>query len=113
MSNDSKRNDGGDDEQRGVLPDEQLRLQRLAAFGQLGAGITHEVRNVMTGILGYAQVAAERCEREAPQLVELLRCIESESQRCLEILSGFLDVARQGTERTRLDLNEAVKLAAR
>jgi two-component system NtrC family sensor kinase len=30
---------------------------KLAAFGQMGAGITHEVKNPLTGIIGFAQIA--------------------------------------------------------
>ena len=90
-----------------------LQLQKLAAIGQLGAGITHEVRNVMTGILGFAQVAQRKVDDPKPTL-ELLRMIEQESLRCLDILAGFLEFSRPGPRaRTSLDPAELIDGAAR
>ncbi len=69
-----------------------LHLQRLTAIGAVGAGVIHEARNAMTGIVGFAQVGAER--PDSPESARLFRLIEKESIRCLALLSSYLGAAR-------------------
>ena len=89
--------------------DRQQRLETLAAVGQFGAGVTHEVRNVMTGILGFAQVARRKCEGQPAAAAEMLEYIETESLRCLEILTQHLGFTRPSdTERRHFTLAEVV-----
>ncbi|HEY2747280.1 MAG TPA: HAMP domain-containing sensor histidine kinase [Polyangia bacterium] len=70
------------------------RAQVLAALGQVAAGVTHEVRNVMTGVLGFAQVARKRVHSQPDSVAELLALIEAESRRCVDILTRFLGFTR-------------------
>jgi two-component system, sporulation sensor kinase E len=110
--------------------EDMARLQKLAALGQMGAGITHEVRNVMTGILGFAQVARQRLDEDAKAAPaggradgaaadskeprELVAMIEQEARRCLEILSAFLEMSRPaGALRERVDLPSLARDVAR
>lgn len=71
--------------------------QRLMAAGQLGAGIVHEVRNMVTSIRGFAQVGSRKLAL-GEDVAPLLALIENESGRCEQTLSGFLGFA--GAERT-------------
>jgi len=90
-----------------------VRSEKLAAFGQLGAGITHEVKNPMTGILGFAQIAQQKLD-DKPKLKELLQLIETETKRCRDILVNFLKFARQGSvEFAALDVNQVVSETAK
>jgi two-component system NtrC family sensor kinase len=57
------------DERTAALHESQqmvLRQERLAAVGQLSAGVAHDFNNIMTIIQGYAELilAAEGCSRE-------------------------------------------------
>lgn len=86
-----------------------VQSEKMAAFGQLGAGITHEVKNPMTGIVGFAQLAQRRVH-EPEKVAELLKMIEKEGLRCKDILVNFLKFARSPAgERERLELNALVE----
>jgi len=77
-----------------------LRLQQLAAIGELGAGVTHETRNLLTAILGFAQLARQRPDPEAQR--RYVEMIEREALRAVELLEGFLTFARIDTGETEL-----------
>ena len=91
-----------------------VRSEKLAAFGELGAGITHELKNPLTGIVGFAQIAQRKLDQKE-KLQELLKLIEQEGLRCKDILVNFLKFARQqsGNDTQRVDVNEVVRSSAK
>jgi two-component system NtrC family sensor kinase len=70
-------------------------LQRMAALGDLGAALLHEVRNVLTGVHGFSQVALARAAADAGPL----EIITQETERAIELLSRYLDLSRSGEQR--------------
>lgn len=70
-----------------------VQSEKLVAFGQLGAGIAHEIRNPMTGIISFAQLAQSKID-QPQKAVELIKMVEMEAQRCRDILSSFLKFTR-------------------
>ena len=88
-----------------------LQSEKLAAFGQLGAGIAHEVKNPLAGILGYAQLTLRKLDEDSP-FRKNLDVIEKETRRCTEIIGNLLKFARQEATETKItDMNEVVDAA--
>jgi signal transduction histidine kinase len=75
--------------------------QRLAASGRLAAGVVHEARNLLTGVLGFAQVLTVKTH-DPSATREMARLIETEARRCVDILAGFLKLSRSTQEAARL-----------
>jgi two-component system sensor histidine kinase PilS (NtrC family) len=74
--------------------EERTRIsERLAAIGQLAAGLAHELRNPLASISGCVQLLQKA---EAPEEVRarVLGILERETQRVGAIVSDFLDFAR-------------------
>jgi len=71
-----------------------VQSEKLSAFGQLSAGIAHEVKNPLTGILGYAQLSLRKLDNGTP-LHKNISIIEKEAKRCKAIIENLMKFARQ------------------
>jgi two-component system sensor histidine kinase PilS (NtrC family) len=74
--------------------EEELRLKdRMAAVGELAAGLAHEVGNPLAAISGSVQLLSTAHATDEPQK-KLLEIILRESQRLDRTIKGFLRFAR-------------------
>jgi two-component system, NtrC family, sensor histidine kinase HydH len=73
---------------------EARRSERLAALGQLSAGLAHEIRNPLGVIKGSAEMLAQKLGDSNPLATELAGYISTETNRLSALVTRFLDFAR-------------------
>ena len=70
------------------------RSERLAALGQLSAGLAHEIRNPLGVIKGSAEMLTQKLGDSNPLATELAGYISTETNRLSALVTRFLDFAR-------------------
>ncbi len=70
------------------------RSERLAALGQMSAGLAHEIRNPLGVIKGSAEMLVQKLKDAQPLASELAGYISSEVNRINALVARFLDFAR-------------------
>lgn len=101
-------------DERERLQTELVRSERLAAVGQLSAGLAHEIRNPLASIKGAAEIlgdgaAADRSGRDDGRS-RMLTILKEETTRLNEVLTRFLGYARPTTAgRSRCDLGNELR----
>ncbi|MQL53927.1 hypothetical protein GFC01_17020 [Desulfofundulus thermobenzoicus] len=94
---------------RQALQEQVSRMERLAAVGELAAGLAHEIRNPLTGISGFAQCLA-RALPPGEELHQQAEIIVNEVIRIESIIQELLNFARPRDGRVLpVDINQLVE----
>jgi len=81
------------EEKEKKLQQELYLSSRLAAIGELAAGVAHEINNPLTGILGFSQrLLRKSTDQEVSQGLEI---IHSEALRAAKVVQNLLTFARR------------------
>ena len=88
---------------------ERHRQERLAAVGEMAAGIAHEIRNPLASMSGSIQLLRRELDLRDDQAT-LLDIVMRESQRLNDIIKNFLSYAGpQRVTRSRVDVARLVR----
>jgi two-component system, NtrC family, sensor kinase len=69
--------------------------ERLAAVGQLAAGIGHEINNPLMNMMSLAALIEDEVRDKAPQAHADAQILQKEGRRCAGIVQGILSFARE------------------
>jgi len=90
-----------------------IQSGKLAAVGELTAGIVHDVKNPLAVIKGLAEELQEEPDL-SPEVAKQLGAIRESATRATQIVSDLLKFARQSTpEMRRQNINETIRAAVR
>lgn len=93
------------------LESRMVQSQKMAAVGQMAAGIAHEIRNPIMVIQGFSELALKG-EYPGEQAKESFKTIHNEATRCSRIVQDLLTFSRKGNiERESVDFNQMVEEA--
>lgn len=85
--------------------------EKLAAIGQLAAGVAHEINNPLTAIIANAQLLRQEIPADDPRY-ESVDLIVRASERAHKVIRGLLDFARQERlEFQPIDINTSLSAA--
>ena len=102
--------------------DRIAQSEKLAAIGQLAAGVMHEINNPLATIAacaesltplfggGEADSGTDRLSAESSYALEFLRIIDLEVERCKRIVNGLLDFSRpKPASREVVSISEVIR----
>lgn len=84
------------EEERLKLESQLRQSQKIESVGQLAGGVAHDFNNMLSAILGHAELAMMRCSPSEPVLSHL-KGIEEAATRSTTLVSQLLAFARKQT----------------
>jgi two-component system NtrC family sensor kinase len=91
---------------------ELIQSEKLAAVGQLAAGVAHEINNPLTSILANAQMLIEDLPEDREDLQQSARLIEAAGLKATQVVKNLLgSVRKEDFDFEPVDLNDSIQSA--
>ena len=98
----------GDISQARQMQMQLAHADKMSSLGRMISGVTHELNNPLTSIMGYAQLL--RAAVPEGKVAERAERLETEARRCQKIVKNLLSFARRReVKHGALSLNEVVE----
>lgn len=92
------------------LQSQLLHSQKMESIGRLAGGIAHDFNNIVSAISGFTQLILEHEKELSPDIVNLVRMVESSSKTGNSMISRLLSFARRSKlEITSVDINAVIE----
>ena len=96
------------EKEKDALKAQLLEAQKMESVGRLAGGVAHDFNNMLSAILGHAELAMMRCS-PSERIHADLKAIEKSALRSAELIQQLLAFARrQAVAPKVLDLNDRV-----
>jgi PAS domain S-box-containing protein len=102
-----------DQERRRLLEAQLFQAQKMETIGTLAGGIAHDFNNILTGILGFTEIASLALAEDHPAHNDLEE-VRKAGLRAKDLVAQILTFSRQkGSQQQPLELSESVAEALR
>jgi PAS domain S-box-containing protein len=92
------------------LESQLIQSEKMAAIGQLAAGIAHEIRNPLGIIMNALYDLSEVLDSSIPAVEEDLRIVKEEMERAQSIIDNLLEFSRESrAELEQVDINDLLR----
>lgn len=92
-----------------------LHREKMVSLGRLAASMVHEINNPLSGILNYIRLMIHISKKgnlqdQVDKFNSYLEIIESETQRCSDLVSGLLKFSRKtNLEQKSIDVTDLIQ----